>query len=206
MAETTATTPPAETTPPGEGETPPAETTSPATTTTPPAETTPETGKPKGGDDSLKADLAKERDKRQAAEKRLAEIERQAMSDQEKAVADARSEGENTATAKFAEKLVAAEIKAALTGVVDKPVDIIDELNLAKFVKDGEVDVEAVGKLREKYAAITKPGRVTGDADLGNRPGGKPATYTRAQLRDTAFYRAHEADILLAMREGRITD
>lgn len=59
----------------------------------------------------------------------------------------------------LAQKYVRAEVKAALSGVVPDPEAVVDDLNLAKFVTgDGDVDVEKVTALREKYAALAPAG------------------------------------------------
>lgn len=44
-----------------------------------------------------------------------------------------------------------------------------------------------------------------GGADLGAGGSGPARTYTREQLRDSAFFQANKTDILAAQREGRIT-
>jgi hypothetical protein len=139
---------------------------------------------------------------------RLAEIEEANKTETEKAIERARAEAATEVTATFAQRLAAAEIKAQLAGLVESPESIVEDLNLAKYVTTtGEVDAEAVSALRDKYAGLLKAvPKVRGDADQGVRGGGSPATFTRAQLRDTAFFRANEAAILQAQREGRITD
>lgn len=103
------------------------------------------------------------------AQKELDELRKQSMSDQEKAVEEARDAGRQEATASLAQKLAAAELRAALTGLVENPSEIVEDLNLAKFVgDDGEVDTDKVNALKEKYADL-KPD--TGNAgrtrDLG---------------------------------------
>ena len=51
---------------------------------------------------------------------------------------------------------------------------------------------------------IAAPGALRGGAEItGGNNGAK--TFSRAQLRDTAFYQANEADITAAMKDGRIT-
>ena len=100
-----------------------------------------------------KSELEREREARQKAESAAVEAARVA-----------------------AERLAAAELKAALTGITDNPGDIIEDLNLSRYINaDGEVDADAVAKLREKYTALAKPGtppppaKPTGDADQGDR-------------------------------------
>lgn len=52
---------------------------------------------------------------------------------------------------------------------------------------------------------IAAPGALRGGAEIN---GASPTarTFSRAQLRDTAFYEANQAEINIAFREGRITD
>ena len=120
------------------------------------------------------------------AAKRLAEIEAANQSDTEKAVKEAEQRGRSAATAELAQRLAAAEVKAALTGVVPDPGSIVEDLNLAKYVTDtGDVDQEAVTALRTKYEAFaTKAAPPAPDLKQGaqgNAPGGK-SQVTRAEL------------------------
>lgn len=134
----------------------------------------------------LKSALEKERDARKAAEKdakrardletELAKLRETSLTDAEKALDAARREADQAAraevTSAFAQRIAAAEIRAALTGVVKSPDAIVEDLNLAKFVTDtGDVDAEAVTRLREKFAAEAQgqPARPRGDADQGPR-------------------------------------
>jgi ribosomal protein S18 len=89
------------------------------------------------------------------AAKRLAEIEAANQTEVEKAVKEAEQRGASAARADFGQRLAAAEIKAALTGVVPDPAAIVEDLNLAKYVTDtGDVDQEAVTALRTKYQSL----------------------------------------------------
>lgn len=75
-----------------------------------------------------------------------------ALSDQERALEQAREEGFLSAKREYSESLAAAEIKAALAGIVEDPDEIIDDLKLSKYVgDDGSIDREAVESLRAKY-------------------------------------------------------
>lgn len=91
--------------------------------------------------------------KRSAAE--LDKVRKANQSEQEKAIDAAKNEGRTSALVEAGTKVAAAEIKAALTGIVPDPKVIVEDLNLAKYVtEDGDVDEEAVKSLREKYAAL----------------------------------------------------
>jgi hypothetical protein len=92
----------------------------------------------------------------------LAKFREAQMSEQEKAVAAARREADETARAdergKAAGRLVAAEFRAQLAGRVDPKSlpDLLAGINPASFVADdGEVDTKAV----EKFAAALAPAR-----------------------------------------------
>lgn len=84
-----------------------------------------------------------------------AEAARQAaMSDQERAVEDAKRAGRAEAVSELGQRIAAAELRAALTGLVPDPALIVEDVNLAKFVTDdGEVDTDAVAAFRAKYEA-----------------------------------------------------
>lgn len=83
----------------------------------------------------------------------------------------ARDEARQEARFEFGEKLAAARIEAALTGLVPDPAEIVGDLNLAKYVDDdGEVDVAAITSLKSRYQTITgkKGTRPVGHARSGN--------------------------------------
>lgn len=106
--------------------------------------------------------LAKERKARREAEKReraaarrIAEFEDRDKSETDRAVDAARDEGRKAALAETGQRLAAAEIRAALKGVVPDPRAIVEDLNLSKYVTDdGDVDEKAVKALAEKYATF----------------------------------------------------
>ena len=108
----------------------------------------------------------------------------------------------------MAQRLAAAEIRAALTGVVPDPAAIIDDINVARYVADdGTVDADAVAQLRARFAALAPAKPAPANVPTGAR-GGDPVTFTRAQLRAMTpkEYAANEQAIQQAMREGRITE
>lgn len=96
------------------------------------------------------------RDRLKLAEPKAAEHDKalEAQKTAEQRADDARKAAEERA-ATATQRVAKAEIKAALSGVVDNPDLIIDDLNLGKFVdQDGEVDAAAIDALRTKYAAL----------------------------------------------------
>lgn len=85
----------------------------------------------------------------------LEKVRKANQTEQEKAIDAAKDEGRRAALVEAGERLAAAEIRAALSTVVDDPKSIIEDLNLAKYVtEDGDVDEDAVAALRQKFAAI----------------------------------------------------
>lgn len=109
------------------------------------------------------------------AAEELDKLRKASQSEQEKAIEAAKDEGRKSATAEVGQKLAAAEIKAALTGVVKNPAGIVEDLNLTKYVTaDGDVDEDAVKALKAKYEAELKPGKPGGSADGGGRGDDKP--------------------------------
>jgi hypothetical protein len=120
------------------------------------------TGEPAELGEAGKKALKAERDRAAQAEKeakdlkaRLDELERAQMSEQERAVAEAREEARKETRAEFGSQLVAAEVKVAATGLLAaEQIDtLIEDLNLAKFLsQDGQVDVERVKAFVEGIA------------------------------------------------------
>ncbi len=118
---------------------------------------------------------ARENEKRAKANataaKELEKLKASMMSDQEKAVTEAEARGRTAALSEGGKRLAAAEAKAALTGVVPDPAAIVEELDLARYVTDdGDVDMDAVGKLKAKYEAMRPNGDAPRDPDFGARP------------------------------------
>lgn len=144
------------------------------------------------------------------------------MTDQEKAVAEARREGELTGTRRILE----AEIRAAAAGKLANPQLAARLLNLEELMpKAGEeVDGERIAAAIEKLVAdepylgaqalpggtppATPPSTPppAGSVPGGARGQGNAGTFTRAQLRDPEFYAANKDAILKAAAEGRITN
>lgn len=93
----------------------------------------------------------------------------------------AEERGREAARLEYGIRLAGAEVKAALVGVIpdDRIEDVIDDLNLSRYVgDDGEVDTEAVKALRDKYAALVN-NRKTTKVNHG-RTGTAPSTKSTA--------------------------
>ena len=90
-----------------------------------------------------------------AAAKQLEEQRQAAMTEHEKALAEAEKRGRQSALEQASHRIAAADIRAALSGVVNDPDSIIEDLNLTRYITDdGDVDAAKVKTLRDKYAAL----------------------------------------------------
>jgi len=109
-----------------------------------------------------------------SAAKELEQLKASMMSETEKAVAEAEARGRAAAVSEVGQRIAAAEIKAALTGIVPDPGDIVEDLNLARYVTDsGDVDTKAIAALKKKYEALKTPPASAPD------PKGRPAENLR---------------------------
>jgi hypothetical protein len=172
---TTATTAPATTEAPATP--PPAGTTTPPAPSTPPPAATTETGAA-GSPEQIRADLADERRRRQAAEADLEKLRKQHQTDEEKKLDEARNEGKAEATKTLTTKLVRAEVKSLATGKFADPADAIahlrDELDTL-VTKDGDPDTKAIEakldallKAKPHLGGKARPTPIPGGA--GNQP------------------------------------
>lgn len=90
------------------------------------------------------------------------------QTEDEKAIDEAKKTGRREAALEMGSRMAATECRAALTGIVDDPADVVDDLDLSRYVKDdGEVDTAAVKALREKWEKIT--GRTSGGGQNGQQ-------------------------------------
>ncbi len=136
---------------------------------------------PKGSERAVLADLARERDKRQAAEaevKKLRKAEQELSklreahaTAEEKAPAAAKAEGRTEALTVANARLVKAEIKAAAAGALQDPDDAIAYIDASAFEvdDDGNVDTKAIKaevdrlvKAKPYLAAGVKPAALPG--------------------------------------------
>ena len=97
------------------------------------------------------------RDRLKDSEPKVAEYDRLAQAsktDAERAQ-EAQLAAEQRATNAM-QRVARAEVRAALTGLVDNPDSIIEDLNLSRFVDDdGEINEAALAALKTKYAAFS---------------------------------------------------
>lgn len=60
---------------------------------------------------------------------------------------------------RLAEQYVRAKLEGALTGIVPDPAAVVDDLNHKRYVTaDGEVDLDKVAALRDRYASLAPAG------------------------------------------------
>jgi hypothetical protein len=89
------------------------------------------------------------------ARRELQQLREGNQTEAERVAAAAKEVGRREAQSEFGKRLAQAEIRAALTGVVEDPNLIIDDLDLSRYVdEEGDVDDNAVKGLRAKYAKL----------------------------------------------------
>ena len=163
-----------------------------ATQTQPPPDTNgdaPPEGDDNAADESkpedlaaLKAALASERKRFEKAERELADLRKQHMTESEKALAEARAEGRKAALGEVTERLLAAEVRAAAAAKMADPGDAVHLLDLDGLAnEDGTVDSKGVAAridalLKDKpYLAKPAPsGGGPGKPPQGARDGAAP--------------------------------
>ncbi len=115
-----------------------------------------------------RSDAASYRTKLRAAEKELEALRTANLSETEKAIAEATSKARNDALAEVGTRLVRAEFRAQAAGRVDGLDELLDDLNLAKFLtEDGEPDVKAIEKAVSRFAPKAA-------AETTRKPGPRP--------------------------------
>jgi hypothetical protein len=112
------------------------------------------------GLEKIRAALVKERCQRKAAEARLAKLQRQHMTDDEKALQAARDQGRAEAFKAAGLRIAAAEFRALAAGKLADPAAVLEVLDLSRFVGDeGEVDSAGLTAVVAKLAAALRPDR-----------------------------------------------
>ena len=107
-----------------------------------------------------RTEAANYRGKLRAAEPKAAEYDRlaEASKTADERAQEAVKAAETRALASM-QRVARAEVKAALTGLVDDPDAIVEDLNLARFIDDdGEINDGAIAALKTKYAGFSKRG------------------------------------------------
>lgn len=193
--------------------------------TTPPAPAAdPTVDEPLGdaGKRALDAERAarKEADKRlKAMEAELDKLREAQMSEQERAVAEARREGAAEASAAVQARLFAAEAKVAAAGRVADPTLLADPdvarkllgLDTIPVTPDGDIDSEAISGAIDRLlqerpflaatSGATPPPKPTGSADGGARGATAPSQIGRDDLKSMT-----PDQIAQAKADGRLND
>lgn len=164
----------------------------PTTTTTPPAPDAPtatdDTTDWKAEAEKYKTLSRKHEERAKAnatAAKERDELRQQYMTEQEKAVEQARAEGRSEAVKASSERVVSAEIRAAAAGRLGKEQldELIDGIDTGKFVgDDGEVNVEKVQRFVDGIAPASNAD--PGFPDLGQGARGAGTGGSADQLLD----------------------
>lgn len=95
--------------------------------------------------DAMKAERNEAKKAAAAAQKELEELKKQAMSDDQKAIAEAEARGKSTASAEYGKRLAKAEVRSAAAEAKADLAGVFDFLDLSRFVgEDGEPDTKAV--------------------------------------------------------------
>ncbi|MGW8430929.1 hypothetical protein ACWGJ9_07370 [Curtobacterium citreum] len=161
--------------------------------------------------DSMKGQRNAARQELQSVKDQLAALQAErdnaGKTAEEQELDKARKDGETTATKRFNELLVGAELRAAAKGKLADPSDAALYLKLSDFTvsEDGTVDAEALGEAiddlltRKPHLAAAAQSRFQGDAGQGNR-GEKP----KPQVTETELKSMSPAQINEARRDGRL--
>lgn len=140
------------------------------------AEETQESGQPaelgEAGEKALKAERARAKaaeKKTKELETELEEIKRSQMTDQEKAIAEARAEARAEALAEAGSNIAAAEFKAAAAGRLDDDQleTLLGSLDLKAFLTDDKVDTDKIATFMDGFAPDER--RMTSDLGQGAR-------------------------------------
>lgn len=111
------------------------------------------------------------------------------LSENEKAIEQAKAEARLEAQRDYGIKLAGAEVRAAISPFVDDVEDIVEDLNLSKFVmEDGSVDTLSVKKLKSKYEKLygkktqSQAGQIAGHGIRNKAKSGTPLDDFSAML------------------------
>lgn len=153
--------------------------------------------------------LAAERQARKESERQLSDLRKQAMTDQERAVADARTEGENAARERFQRRLLEAEVRSAAAGFKN-PTLAVRLVDLDELLPDGDDDIDtkaveaAVAQVLKDNPELAAKAGAPGRPPQGSRGDGggtRPVQLARADLKSMT-----PQQIEKARKDGRLDD
>lgn len=149
-------------------------------TPTPPVETPPAPEAPAVDETDWKAEARKHEKRAKENAKAAEELEKlraKHMSEQDKAIAKAKTEGATEAMKSYGTKLAAAEFKAAAALAGADTSGVIDLIDMSKFLDDsGDIDEKAIAKAVKGLPKSGKTGGGKSGGDFGGAPGGAPAS------------------------------
>lgn len=149
----------------------------------PPAPPAPMPGEPEDAAQELRTALAEERRRHRETMQALSALQQSSMTDQEKAIAEAKSAGRSEAIREAGKRVAAAEFRALAAGRLADPDAYLELLDLSPFIgEDGEIDKKALAKMVERLIAqITPPGARIPAGPM-NGEGGAESDFLRAAL------------------------
>ncbi|MFB8242003.1 hypothetical protein ACFC58_36260 [Kitasatospora purpeofusca] len=110
------------------------------------------------------------------AQEELEKLRKASLSEQEKAVETARTEGRTAAAQEYGTQLAAARFDAALARAGLQLGDAADLIDTTKFVTDtGDVDTKAIEAAVKKLGALAPRGAGRSGADMSGGTGGGPS-------------------------------
>lgn len=148
-----------------------------------PPEPPPTPGEPEDAAQELRTALAEERRRHRETMQALSALQQSSMTDQEKAIAEAKSAGRSEAIREAGKRVAAAEFRALAAGRLADPDAYLELLDLSPFIgEDGEIDKKALAKMVERLIAqITPSGARIPAGPMGNGDGGE-SDFLRAAL------------------------
>ena len=106
-------------------------------------------------------------------------LKQASLTDTERATTEAYQRGKSEAESAYKVQLAKAEIRALLAGVVDSPADVVDDLDMSRFLTDsGEVDTAKVDALKTRLGGSKK---VSAPRTHGNSSNGVHTPRTPAE-------------------------
>lgn len=149
----------------------------------------------------LRDEAAKYRTEAKANAKKLEELEKQAMTDAEKAIAEAKAAARAEVLGEVGSKLVDAEVRAAAAG---RPVDVdalLEGLDRRRFITDdGEADRDSIASWIDRVAP--KGDSTPSPIDMGQ--GTRPTNIAGQIIDRAALKNMTPKQIETARREGRL--
>ncbi|MFM6967960.1 MAG: hypothetical protein ACKOWN_03385 [Microbacteriaceae bacterium] len=113
-----------------------------------------DTPEPQAPDIDWKQMARKHETEAKKARAELDKIRKDSMSDTERAIAEAEARGRATATSEMASANALAAFRAAAAEAGVRLADVVDLIDVSRFVSDGTVDEQAITAAVERFAAI----------------------------------------------------